>query len=185
MSPTNTLILIIYIAIILSLLWGRFRIFSINSASSRIGSLFYDPIVAIQVVVTLNSIFSSEGIALFSAIICLVFYLAGLVLFWWAIYTAKKLDFALSDKVGKIIKTGPFSIVRHPFYLSYSLIWTGSTLLFNSISLWITLIYLLAFYVKSAKTEEKVISSSEHSKEYQLYSQQVGMFIPRINKWKK
>lgn len=185
MNPTNTLILIVYLLIVTSLLWGRFRFFNIKSSQARIGSLFYDPIVAIQVIVTLFLLFERKDIPLSSAVICLFFYLSGLFLFWWSITTAKNLDFAFSDKVGKILKIGPFSYVRHPFYLSYLLVWAGSSLLFNSISLWITLIYLLAFYVTSAKTEERAISNSKFSKEYQQYSQNVGMFIPRIKLCKK
>lgn len=185
MNPTNTLILIVYLLIVTSLLWGRFRFFNLRSSPAKIGSLFYDPIVAIQVMVTLFLLFERQAIALPSAVICLFFYLSGLILFWWSIATAKKLDFAFSDKVGKILKVGPFSYVRHPFYLSYLLVWAGSTLLFNSISLWVTLIYLLTFYITSAKTEEKVISNSKYSKEYHQYSQNVGMFIPRIKLWKR
>ena len=185
MNPTNTLLSLVYLIIVASLFWGRLRFFKIKSSSAKIGSLLYDPIVAIQIIVTLFLLYDRKDIALPSAVICLFFYISGLFLFWWSISTAKKLDFAFSDNVGKIVKTGPFSYVRHPFYLSYLLVWTGSTLLFNSISLWITLIYLLAFYFISAKAEEKVISNSKYSKEYHQYSQNVAMFIPRIKLWKR
>lgn len=185
MSPINTLLLLVFLGIVSSLLWARFRFFNIKSSTSKIGSLLYDPIVATQIILTLFLIFDSDEIALIHTFICLFFYLFGLLLFWWSIFTAKKLDFAFSDQVGSIIKNGPFSYVRHPFYLSYLFVWAGSTFLFNSIFLWITLIYLLAFYLISAKAEEKVISNSKHSKEYHQYSQNVGMFIPRIKLWKR
>ena len=94
--------------------------------------------------------------------------------------TAKTLDFAFSNEVGSIVTTGPFKIVRHPFYTSYMLAWFASSFLFNSLLLWITLLYLVAFYYLSAKKEEGVILKSVYSKEYENYVRNVGMFLPRI-----
>src|SRR5690606_31179491 len=92
-----------------------------------------------------------------------VLYLLSLVIFWSAIVTARSLDFAFSNKVGEIVTSGPFGYFRHPFYVSYLIAWWTSTILFNSIFMWLTAIYLTAFYVVSAKKEEKIILSSEQS----------------------
>lgn len=184
MNITSILLILLYSMVIASLIWARFRFFNISTKSSRIGSLFYDPAVTIQIVMTYYLFFSGEQIPASLAIIGAIFYIAGLTLFFWSIVTAKQLDFAFSDNVGKIVTSGPFALIRHPLYLSYIFVWFSSTLLFNSITLWITLIYLVAFYIRSAKSEEKAILASDYSKEYLDYSQNVGMFIPRINSWK-
>jgi protein-S-isoprenylcysteine O-methyltransferase Ste14 len=110
--------------------------------------------------------------------------MTGLLLFLWGINTAKELNFAFGGFSGKIISSGPYRIMRHPFYVSYTLIWTTGTFLFNSPVLWITLIYLVAFYWHSAKSEEKAILSSEMAREYESYCKETNMFIPRIKSWK-
>lgn len=171
---------VLFLCIIASLVWARLRFFRMNSGTPRLGALLYDATVATQIIATLVYMATSSGkfLPLLPATIFL--HAFSLVLFWWAIFTARGLDFAFSDKVGNIVTTGPFRFVRHPFYSSYILVWVGNTLLFNSLILWITLLYLMAFYFLSARKEERVILQSEQSSTYRKYIQNVGMFLPRI-----
>lgn len=184
MNLFAALLTIIYITIIVGFIWARFRYFKIQSFSSRIGSIFYDPIVTMQIAVTLYLLLTASSVHILAGIASLTFYVLSLAIFWWSIVAAKQLDFAFSDNVGKIVTTGPFAYVRHPFYLSYILVWLGSSILFNSIFLWITLIYLTTLYFTSAKIEEEVYLKSEYSREYRDYSHKVRMFLPRITLWK-
>jgi protein-S-isoprenylcysteine O-methyltransferase Ste14 len=144
----------------------------------------YDLAVAIQILFTIYYMTNAAGLSPLLVYISFFLYLSGLLIFWWAILTAKSLDFAFSDRVGSIVTSGPFKIVRNPFYISYILVWLSSSLLFNSPALWISLFYLIAFYILSARKEEKVILRSVYSEEYENYVQAVGMFLPRIKKWK-
>ena len=171
-----------YIAIILSLIWARLQFFSTQSTQITVWVRLYDPIVGIQILTTLYKFYYAPESTILASSVWLAALLASLSLFWWAILTARKLDFAFSINVGDLLTSGPFSIVRHPFYVSYILVWASTTVFFNSVFLWITLLYLLTFYFMSARDEEKVILSSEHSKEYFEYRQRVGMFLPRITK---
>lgn len=184
MNIPTIVLLLSYTTIIVSFIWARIRYFRIKSRSSRVGTYMFDPAVAIQIIASYYSLLSNSREALIPDVAGLLLYTTGFGLFWWSIVTAKQLDFAFSDNVGKIITTGPFAIVRHPLYLSYTLVWLTSTLLFNSFYLWITLTYLVSFYFISAKREEKVILKSDYSREYRNYSQKVGMFLPRISSWK-
>jgi protein-S-isoprenylcysteine O-methyltransferase Ste14 len=170
----------IYACIVLSLIWARVRFFTVNSGNHRMVALIYDVLVAIQIIFTLVLLLTEGGKSLphMAAIICL--YFIALSLFWWSIFTAKSLDFAFSEKAGSIITSGPFGVVRHPFYTAYIIVWLSSALLFNSPILWITLILLTSFYFFSAKKEERVIMSSGYSEEYRKYIQNVGMFLPRM-----
>lgn len=178
------LAIVIYITIILSLIWARLQFFRTQEIKITIWVRLYDPMVGIQIITALYKIYGMQEISTLAASIWLIALLASLSLFWWSILTAKKLDFAFSKSVGNLLSTGPFALVRHPFYTSYILIWASTTILFNSVFLWFTLLYLMAFYFMSARDEEKVILNSEHSKEYFEYRQIVGMFTPRITKWK-
>jgi len=186
MYSTNTVLIILFTAIVFNLIWARFRVFTVSSKKSRLGALIYDPIVAIQIGAPywywLFPSFDYQGyIDSYIAVLVLLF---SLLLFIWSLKTAKNMNFALGEPKLGIITSGPFAIVRHPFYLSYILIWLCNTLLFNSLILWITLTYLIAFYIFSARSEEKAILKTEYSREYREYRNKVGMFLPRIAIWK-
>ena len=176
--------LLLYIVIIGSLIWARLRFFKVSAGTAKLSVVLYDLAVGVQILSTLYFMVRRNDVAPVAIYLCALLYLFSLLLFWWAIRTARSLDFAFSDKVGSIVTTGPFRLVRHPFYVSYMLVWIGSTLLFNSITLWITLFYLMTFYILSARKEERVILKSVYSVEYEKYIQDVGMFLPRIIKWK-
>lgn len=184
MIDLSDIVTILHTSTIIILIWGRFRAFPIKSSSSKLGALLYDPIVAIHIIYSYVGIFQNTEYPLAHAIIGILLYLSGLTLFLWGIFTTKKLEFAFSSNVDVLVTSGPFSVVRHPFYLSYSLIWLANSLLFNSIFLWITLTYLVAFYLFSAKREEEAILRSNYAQDYQEYKRNVGMMLPRILTWK-
>jgi len=146
--------------------------------------ILYDPVVAIQIAASIYGFSYTRPEGGIPLIACTILLLLSLALFWWSINTTRNLDFAFSTEVGELIISGPYAVIRHPFYLSYILGWLSTTLLFNSIFHWITLVYLATFYLSSARSEEKVILRTEHSSEYIRYQQKVGMFIPRKRKWK-
>lgn len=185
MNFSNTLLFFVYTSVIFSLIWARFTFFKITSSKARLSAFFYDPIAAIHIGTTYyNIVIIQESIPNSIAITACTVYISALLLFWWGINTAKSLNFAFGDFSGLIVTAGPFRFVRHPFYTSYMLIWFTSTLLFNSLFLWITLIYLVSFYINSAKTEETLILNSKSGDKYRSYSNETNMFIPRIKSWK-
>lgn len=175
----------LYLTIVLSLVWARFRFFTINVGTGRLRALTYDFAVAIQMLSTAWLFYNVTDITKPELIICALLYSLSLVIFWSAISTAKSLDFAFSNHVGSIVTSGPFGVFRHPFYVSYMIAWFASTWLFGTILLWLSFVYLMAFYVMSARKEERMILNSDQASEYQLYQQHVGMFLPRIKRWKR
>ena len=177
--------LVLFVAIILSLIWGRFRFFKINNGTSTWLALSYDLAVAVQMIVTVWSFLNVTSVTKLPLLICALLYLLSLVLFWWSITTAKSLDFAFSNHVGSIVTSGPFGLFRHPFYVSYIVAWFAGSWLFDSAVLWATFLYLLAFYVISARKEERMIMLSDQAATDQVYKNNVGMFLPRIKLWKQ
>ena len=185
MNTTTIFLVLIYTYVILSLIWARFSFFNVKSSKARLSALLYDPIVAIHIGLFYFHIFKANTYPQnWAIILACTTYIGALLLFWWGITTAKKLDFATGSFSGQIITSGPFRYSRHPFYLSYILIWMTSAFLFNSPALWITLIYLVVFYFSPAKSEEKAILKSEQADEYRTYYNKTNMFIPRIKLWK-
>lgn len=186
MNSISILLLFLYTTIIVSLIWARFKVFKIESNTRRLYVYLYDPAAIAQILATYYYYLSGTArISLAVGIVTATGYALSLTLFWYSIYTARRLDFAFSIKVKTLLTSGPYKIVRHPFYASYVLAWASSTVLFNSITLWITLTYLVAYYYFAAQSEEKAILTSSYSREYANYCQQVGMFFPRIFKWKR
>lgn len=174
----------LYLLIVISLVWGRLYFFKLSAGTPRVLAFLYDVAVGCQIVLTLYGFMNVTEHSLYVLIVPFL-YLLSLLVFWTAIKTAKSLDFAFSNKVGDIVTTGPFALVRHPFYTSYLLAWWPGTVFLGWPVLWISALCLTGFYVISAKKEERTIMSSPASVQYSIYQQQVGMFIPRIGKWKQ
>lgn len=177
--------LFLYLMIVLSLIWGRFFFFSMAGGTPKLLAYSYDLAVAVQMIFTVYGFFYVTDITKAFSFLSAVLYLISLVIFWSAIVTAKSLDFAFSKQVGDIVTTGPFGLFRHPFYVSYMIAWWASTMLFGSVYMWITALYLTVFYVVSARKEEHLIMDSPQSEKYKIYQNNVGMFLPRITRWKR
>jgi protein-S-isoprenylcysteine O-methyltransferase Ste14 len=171
---------IVYTAIILSLIWARFRFFKITSTKSKLVSYLNDPAVLVQLVFTYWLLWQAEQMPTLSAALAVVVYLLALALFWWAIKTAGELDFASSGVKEQIFTTGAFGLVRHPFYLSYIMVWVTSSVLLGSVYLWISCGVLIGLYIMSARQEEASIVKSEFGEPYKAYMRMTGMFLPKI-----
>jgi len=79
-----------------------------------------------------------------------------------------------------LVTDGPYRFVRHPFYLSYMIYWSGS-----AISCWspfglIPLALLFPFYIYAAIREERTIASSPLANQYRAYKMSTGTFIPNF-----
>jgi protein-S-isoprenylcysteine O-methyltransferase Ste14 len=78
----------------------------------------------------------------------------------------------------ELVKSAPYSMVRHPSYLSYMLMIIGVTLIWRT---WFTLIPWVAipgYYMVSRREEQLLIK--QFGEEYREYMKKVGGFIPKI-----
>lgn len=179
----ENLLFALFVLIVFSLVLARFTVFKTTNRRSLVGSFFYDPIVATHIGFTAYSYFTSSYNDSIPLIMPFIFYLGGGSLFFWAIKTTRELSFALSDIPEKLVSRGAFLVVRHPYYTSYILTWTASCLAYSSSVIWATQIYLTAFYVYSAREEEKKLLQGKYAADYQIYQHTVGMFLPRMTLW--
>lgn len=165
------------------LIWARYKYFGAASNTELRASRVYDPAATVHLFLAIWYLLMPTGMNDTALPYTLTLNTAGISLFMWCIISAKDLNFATAGSNDLIITSGPFNIVRHPLYVSYLLIWTSNTLLFNSPTLWIRLTFMLAFYLFSAKREEELLINGKCSREYELYKSKVGMFFPRVTQW--
>jgi len=181
----SSIALVLFVLIVASLIWGRLYFFKVNTGTPKLAAIVYDLAVATQMLTTLYSFYTGNWSPAQSALLlCVSMYSMSLLVFWFSVKKARSLDFAFSNHVGEIVTSGTFSIFRHPFYVSYIAAWAASTITFSSIYHWVTFIYLVFFYVLSARKEEGLILRSPQAELYQKYQQSVGMFLPRMGIWK-
>lgn len=80
----------------------------------------------------------------------------------------------------RLLISGPYRYVRHPFYVSYILFWAGVLIASPSIFTLIAFVVMLSLYIKAARFEEGEILSSSLCSEYREYFSRTGMFFPKL-----
>jgi protein-S-isoprenylcysteine O-methyltransferase Ste14 len=104
-------------------------------------------------------------------------------LFSWAVKSTfrHRLSLAYSPDVPEfILETGPFGLVRHPFYVSYVLFWFSFIVVHPSLINGALALVIFGFYLNAARFEEAKFARSALASAYQHYSRRTGMFFPRI-----
>ena len=79
-----------------------------------------------------------------------------------------------------LVTSGPYRVVRHPFYTSYLIFWVAMTL--GAWSVWgiAVLVLLTAMYTVAARTEEAKFAATPMAGEYAEYRKRAGMFLPKL-----
>ena len=116
-------------------------------------------------------------------LVSLVMLIASALLFWATIRESSKAGLlaAFDEKLpGSLLMTGPYSVVRHPFYSSYLLLWSGWAI--GTWSPWalLPLAAIIVTYWTAARGEEEKFASTAMAEEYAAYKAKTGRFIPRI-----
>lgn len=105
-------------------------------------------------------------------IVSLVVYAAGLLLFAWTRrHTASHPPaLAFSSAVPtRLFTTGPYAILRHPFYVSYSLTWLAGWVAAGSGVVLAPAAWMIALYVVAARQEERDLLMSVDAAAYRRY----------------
>lgn len=84
------------------------------------------------------------------------------------------------DAPVNIVKHGPYSRIRHPFYTSFICILTGAFIGFPHIATLAVLAFGVISLTLTAKKEEGKLSVSEFGDEYKQYIKETGRFFPRL-----
>jgi protein-S-isoprenylcysteine O-methyltransferase Ste14 len=124
-----------------------------------------------------------RGVGPVIAILGIGLQIGSAALFAWAVkatYT-RRLTVAYNPDIPDfVLQSGPFRLVRHPFYSSYLLFWCSLMVMEPSIISAAAALLLFGFYLDAAKFEEAKFARSAVACAYKDYAAQTGMFVPRI-----
>ncbi|ODT71268.1 MAG: S-isoprenylcysteine methyltransferase [Pelagibacterium sp. SCN 63-23] len=79
-----------------------------------------------------------------------------------------------------LVDQGPYRLVRHPFYVSYSIFWFGWAVATWSWLAIPSVLVLIWLYISAARMEETSFDASPLSSEYAAYKARTGFFLPRL-----
>jgi protein-S-isoprenylcysteine O-methyltransferase Ste14 len=102
--------------------------------------------------------------------ISLLLYFAAFCTFWWTVRTnsSRPLSAIFSDDAPvHLVTSGPYRIVRHPFYCSYLLTWLAGVVATGGPWLVLTFLIMLGIYVRAAQAEERKFSSTLFAQAFQ------------------
>jgi len=109
-------------------------------------------------------------------------FILALTIFWGAVGAhSVKPNVAFSkENTLQIVTSGPYSKIRHPFYLAYSLTWIAAV--FSTGHWWLLINFLVlgCFYYRAASLEERGFLTGPLASQYQNYRDKTGMFFPKI-----
>ena len=109
-------------------------------------------------------------------------FAASLALLFWTLST-HRIRIALwhqeNDAPAALVTSGPYRLVRHPFYVSFLLALLGEVALLPHWSTGALLVYAVARLNSTAAREEKRLAHSAFGPEYRGYAARTGRFVPR------
>jgi len=111
-------------------------------------------------------------------------FVLSLALFAWTVTSTRRTPPTLAfddDAPSFLLRHGPYRYVRHPFYLSYLLFWTGTACTFSAVWPWLVPAVMISVYANAASREEGKFARSDLAAAYHAYRQRAGMFFPRVS----
>lgn len=104
---------------------------------------------------------------------------AGEALRFWGVRHIGVISRTRSDRLGPLISTGPFGLVRNPLYIGNVLIWVGFTLTAQLAWLAPIVALLLAAEYHAIVRWEETLLESRLGEAYREYAARVPRWIPR------
>jgi protein-S-isoprenylcysteine O-methyltransferase Ste14 len=151
--------------------------------SIKIGGWLFRHRTAIPVPFALALLLLSLGEAPFSWTLVgagTVLTLAGEAIRLWAVHHIGVISRTRSDRLGPLVDSGPFALVRNPLYIGNILLWVGFAI--TARLLWFApiVLLLLAFEYHAIVQWEEQLLLSRIGDPYRAYMTRVGRWIPRF-----
>jgi protein-S-isoprenylcysteine O-methyltransferase Ste14 len=119
-----------------------------------------------------------EGIA---GVVGCALFTASLSLFYRCVRTNAKRPLSLAysaDTPIHLVTSGPYRVVRHPFYVSYLIAYAAGLVASREPLLLIVVTVMTAIYHHAARVEEAKFTNSSLASAYERYRERTPMFVP-------
>lgn len=112
-------------------------------------------------------------------------YVAATLLFLSALEAARRVPLPrtfVDDPLPRaLITTGPFAVVRHPFYIAYSLAWLAAPVATHGPFVTVFAVIAVSVYFVAARREEKLLED-RFGEAYRTYKLGTGMVLPSLGR---
>jgi len=119
------------------------------------------------------------------AIVGIAMYVAATLLFLSALEAARRVPLPrtlVDDPMPKaLITSGPFALIRHPFYLAYSLAWLAAPVATHGPFVTAIALAAIATYAVAARREERQLED-RFGEAYRTYKLGTGMLLPPLGR---
>jgi len=102
----------------------------------------------------------------------------GEALRMWAVRHIGAISRTRSDRLGPLVASGPFAVVRNPLYLGNIALWTGFAIAARLLWLVPVVVALLAFEYHAIVLWEEQLLEQRRGEEYRAYAERVPRWIP-------
>jgi protein-S-isoprenylcysteine O-methyltransferase Ste14 len=107
---------------------------------------------------------------------------AGELIRLWGVHHIGAISRTRSERLGPLVATGPFALVRNPLYVGNILLWVGFALAARLIWLAPAILVLLAFEYHAIVRWEERLLESRLGQAYTDYAALVPRWIPTFNR---
>jgi protein-S-isoprenylcysteine O-methyltransferase Ste14 len=111
-------------------------------------------------------------------------YSVSLSLFLAAIEAARRVPltrtFVYTPKCDTILTKGPYRVIRHPIYLSYSLCWLAAPVATHNIVLALSAVFMVSCYVISAHEEDRLLATGPRADDFASVRKKTWRMLPFI-----
>jgi protein-S-isoprenylcysteine O-methyltransferase Ste14 len=119
------------------------------------------------------------------AIAGIALYVAATLLFLGALEAARRVPLPrtfVDDPMPRaLITRGPFAVIRHPFYVAYSLAWLAAPTATHGPFIAVFSVIAIAVYIVAARREEKLLED-RFGDAYRSYQLGTGMLVPSVGR---
>lgn len=96
----------------------------------------------------------------------------------WAVRHIGVISRTRSDRLGPLVSTGPFALVRNPLYLGNIALWAGFALSAHLVWMAPVLVLVLGFAYHAIVRWEERLLESRRGEEYRAYAARVPRWVP-------
>jgi len=96
----------------------------------------------------------------------------------WGVHHIGAISRTRSDRLGPLVSTGPFALVRNPLYLGNIALWVGFALAARLLWMVPVIIMMLGFAYHAIVRWEETLLESRRGEEYRAYSARVPRWLP-------